>query len=552
MSESERARHVPLACGALGRFDRERLRQMAALLDPGMRTAHEDDQSILMLDREPVAWQGRRQRGLGWIEGATWRGGADDWRVAAERGACGMVVAGRRRFVHSSVSGLAPVYWTEHEGAVYFASRLFPLAQTSPVLLSPDWDAWASMIALRFPLGGRTPFAEIRRLGPFERLRQRLGHARVERPSWPWAELEPHLGVEAGADATAAALREALAPLTGSVLCPLSGGFDSRLLLSALATSGRVRPTAVTVSDDEGAAYEEGLAAAVTQSLGVDHERLGASIEDYWTDWEERARLVEHQFVDHAWLVTLARRVAEGAGPVPDGYALDAFMQTGQRFHVPAVLQARDPRAANDALFDSLRRYGHAHLGLDQGFHAPVVERVREQFLAAAKPFAGHPSQPQLTLYATRTVRGVSTYPNGLIGSRAPVVAPGADHATVTAMLAVPTAEKAERRMIIAVQRRLAPHLVGMPSTNDTPRPERTMPRRWCSDVALAGHRRMLADGPLAEHAAPLQAWLEDPGRGEISPDLRLAMESISLFHHWWRLYRSVLRNVDADALRGR
>lgn len=544
---------MPLACGALGRFDPERVRQMAALLGPGLSPVHEDGESILMLDRKPVAWEGRRQRGLSWIEGATWPSGATDWRAAAERGACGLVVAGRRRFVHSSVSGLAPVYWTEHDGAVYFASRLFALARTSPSPLSPDWDAWASMIALRFPLGGRTPFAEIHRLGPFATLRRRLGRARVEHSSWPWAELEPHLDVEAGADATVAALSDALAPLNGSVLCPLSGGFDSRLLLSALTASGRARPLAITVNDDEGAPWEEGLAADVARSLGVEHECVGARIEDYWADWEERARLVEHQLVDHAWLVTLARRVAGAPAPVPDGYALDAFLQTGQRFHTPAVLDTRDPRASNEALFDSLRRYGHAQLGFDQGFHDPVVERAREQFLTAVKPFTGHPSQPLLAFYATRTVCGVSNGPSGLIGSGARVVAPGADHATVTAMLGVPSAAKTERRLIAAVQRRLAPHLVGMPSTNDTPRPEATMPRRWCSDVALAGHRRMLAEGPLAEHvAAPLKAWLEDPGRGEISPDLRVGMETISLFHHWWRLYRDVLRDVDADALRGR
>lgn len=544
---------APLACGALGRYDRGRVERMASLLGGGMQVAHDDRDSILMLDRAPLRWQGRREQGIGWIEGGAWRGGAADWKQAAKLGACGLVLAGRRRLVHSSVSGLASVFWLDAAGATYFATRLDPLVRSSPAPLSVDWDAWASIFAVRFALGDRTPFAEIRRLGPHTALRRRFGRGRAEAPSWPWAEIEPDLGLEAGTEGTATALRVALSPLEGEVLCPLSGGYDSRALISVLAGSGQAEPVAITVNDDEGAEFEEGFASPVAAALGVRHELLRAQVGDYWTDWEEHHRRVEHRFVDHPWLMPLVRRVDGARAPVPDGYALDTFLLTGARFHTPEVLDTSDPRASNRALFDSLRRYGHGQAGLGERFHEAIVENARAQHEAVVEPFAGHPSQPLLALYATRTVGGVSTNPSALLGCGAPVVVPGADDAVVSPILAVSVEEKRYRRMLTALQRQLLPRLAEMESTNDVLRPERrTLPRRWCSQVAVEGHRRLVADGPLAEHVSPqLTTWLEGPGRGEISPHLRAGMEVVSFFHDWWHLYGGLVKDGDARALLG-
>lgn len=543
---------APAVCGALGRYDRDRVLRMATALGGGSRPVHEDEDSMLLLDREPLRWSGPRERGLGWIEGDLWRArpGVSGWQEAARRGACGLVVEGRRRFLHSAVNGLAPIYWIEDRGATYFASRIDPLVRSSPSPLSIDWDAWASIVALRYPLGERTPFAEIRRLGPFSALRRRLRRTRRESPAWPWAEIEPRLDLDTGAEAAVFALRESLARLEGDVLCPLSGGNDSRLLLSVLAGLGRTSTTAVTVGDDEGDSFEEDLAAPVAAAFEVPHERLAASPEDYPADWEERARKVEHQFVDHAWLVPLARRIAGTTAPVPDGYALDTLMQVGARFHTTEVRDLTNPRASSRALFESLRRYGLAHLALEPSFHDGIVARARAQFLAAARPFEGHPSQPVLALYATRTVRGISAYPSGLLGGRANVLTPGAQDAVATALLSVSSSGKGAGRLQSAVQALVDQRMASLPSTNNTPRSAPHLPRRWRSGPAVEMHRAQLADGPLAPHLSPeLQAWLNDPS-GELSPDLRLGMEAVSLLHSWWNRYRDHLLEVDpADLL---
>jgi hypothetical protein len=541
---------APLICGALGSYERARVLEIAASLGGEVRAVHEDERAMLMLDREPLAWTGRRERGLGWVEGSLWSGGARDWREASRRGACGLVLNGRRRFLHSSVNGLGAVYWLEEDGGTYFASRIDPLVLTARRLLSIDWDAWASIIALRYPLGERTPFAEIRRLEPFSVLRRRLRRARAHSPPWPWAETDPGLDLDHGADAVLEGLRATIAPLDRPAACPLSGGRDSRMVTCALAEIG-MASGALTVSDDEGDTYEEDLAAPVAAALGIGHERVGSSAADYPGEWMQRADDVEYQFVDHAWLVPLARRVAGKGLLLGDGFAIDTLLQRGSRFYRSETLDHRSPRRSSLALFDSLRQYGAAESALGEPLREPLLARAREGFLTAAKPFEGHPAQATLSFYRTRSVRGVSTYPSGLLGRAAQILAPAGSDAVAVAALSVTPEGRSGDGLYGAVFDRLNPAVGALPSTSDTPRRPPRLPRRWCSAPAVDAHREHLEAGPFAPHLSPeLCAWLAAPETGELSPDLRIGIEAISLFHAWCDRYQSRLRNVDIAELR--
>ena len=117
---------------------------MAAALSGGMLTVHTDERSILMLDRDPIEWEGEGQRGLAWVEGDAWRGSAASWEQASRLGACGRGRRGRGRLVHSSVSGLGRVYWIEEGRATYFATRIEPLVGSAPRPLSVDCRARAA------------------------------------------------------------------------------------------------------------------------------------------------------------------------------------------------------------------------------------------------------------------------------------------------------------------------------------------------------------------------------------------------------------------------
>ena len=542
---------APIVLGAIGRFDRERILETVARLNLPLRPAYEDARAFLMLDREPIRWQGVREHGLAWTQGVLWRGAATDWKQASRLGACGLVLRGKQHLIHSGISGLAPVYWAERDRATYFSSRLGLLVAALPGRLSIDWDAWASILIMRYPLGERTPFAEIRRLGPFSAARRRLGGTRIERPASPWVALEPSLDLDTGADAMVAALEEVVSPLEGPVVCPLSGGNDSRMLACLLAGRRGLPVTALTVSDDEGGRFEEDLAASVAERLDCPHEQLRGCPGDYPDDWRLRAERVEYQFVDHAWLVPLARRIASARAPVPDGYALDSFLLAGSRFLSPAVMNAPGARAASEALFDSARQFGHAQLALTPKFHTPLIARARAQFLEAAAPFEGHPSQALLALYMTRSVRGVSTYPAGLLGHGAQVIAPGSDDRVATVALSMTPRAKYGGRAYTAIYERLAPEVGRLPSTGDSIRQPAHLPVRWRSQPAIHAYRHRLDDGPLAAHVAPeLRSWIESPAPGPLNAHLRLGLEGITLFHEWCDRYRDRLEDFSvADLL---
>ncbi len=539
----------PAVCGALGSYDRDRVLRLAAALDGGSRVVHEDERSILLLDREPLRWGGDRQRGLGWIEGCAWHGDPSVWGEASRRGACGLVLEGRRRYLHSSINGLGSIYWIEEKGAIYFASQIDPLVQTSPGPLSIDWDAWASIVALRFPVGGLTPFAEIRRLEPFSLLRSRLRRFRSHSPTWPWAEVEPRLDRGNAAEAVLEGFRAEIAALDRPAAAPLSGGRDSRMVACVLAEAGKAS-AAITVSDDEGDSFEEDLAARVAGALDLPHERLRAQPEQYPANWEERARLVEHQFVDHAWLVPLAQRIDGPGVPIGDGFAIDALLQRSSRFFVPETLDLDHPRRSSLALFDSMRQYGRAEHALADPFRKSLAARARELFLGSAAQFEGNPSHSTLTFYRTRTTHGISNYPSSLLGSKTLVLTPGASDAVAVAALSARPEARDGDALYSAVFELLNPDVGRLPSTADTPRRSAHLLRCWRSDPALEMHRGQLEDGPLAPHLSPdFRQWLSAPQGVELSPDLRLGMEAVSLFHSWWHRYRDRLREVDPAEL---
>jgi hypothetical protein len=545
---------APRACGALGPYDRDRVLRIATRLGCLPQPAHEDKGSILLLDREPVRWESGGRRGIGWIEGEAWRPDArpGDWEDAAELGLTGLVAEGRNRHLHTSLNGLAPIYWMEEGGAVYFASRIDPLVRTSPGPLSIDWEAWAGTISLRYPLGERTPFAQVRRLPNFATLRRRFGgRPRPQAHTWPWAEVEPRVPAAVAAERLVSELERGLAGVEGDVLCPLSGGRDSRILFVALAREGKIA-SAITAPDDEGDTHEEGLAAPVAAALEVPHEQLRPVAADYAADWEERARRVEYQFVDHAWLVPVARRVEGTPAPIPDGFAIDVFFCAGRHFYTEQTLDTANPQRATRALFETLRRYGVGSRALTEDLRGPIESSTWSQFRAATASFEGHPSQPILSLYATRSLRGVSTYSTGLIGDGARMLMPGAAAGVAAAALEVDPHEKLGGTLYDAVLERLGPPAGMFPSTTDAPRRAPHLPRRWRSEAALAMHRRSLAEGPLAPHiATDLLGWLDAPGEVELAGDLRIGMEAVSMLHAWWRRYRDVLDEVDPRDLLG-
>src|SRR5215207_1277024 len=347
----------PAVCGALGDFDPERIERMKKTLgrlEIPLEIVHEDKGSVLLLDREPVSWVGRGARGFGWSEGLATGAEATSWKQAAQRLACcGLVVEGTARYVHSSVSGVTPVYYTEDGDATYFASRIDPLVESSPAgqRLTIDWEAWAGIFLMTAPVGERTPFLEVRRLPPFSTLKHRPGRgAHRLSPAWPWADVS--LEEDAKAEALIEGLRETIREVpAGRLVCPLSGGWDSRLLLMLASERDDLRVSAWTLKSTHRGSDETPYARKVAKALGVPLTQIGRG-RSFWGDQEKVALRCDYQTTHHGWFMPLARRLHGGSHALLDGLAGGIFVKG--HFVTEEMLQTKTRRERLALLWERL------------------------------------------------------------------------------------------------------------------------------------------------------------------------------------------------------
>jgi hypothetical protein len=522
--------------------------RIAGRLHAGLDTVHEDRRSILMLDRPAIEWRAGLRRGFAWSEGLPREGRIRSWGNAArELGACGLVLEPGRRYVHSSVSGVAPVYHVDCDGATYFASRIDPLVTALPMRFSADWRAWAAILTLRHLVGTRTPFAEVSRLPQFAVLRHEGGRGREEPADWPWARIEPTLSVEDGAPAVVEAMREAVASLRPPVSCLLSGGWDSRLLLCLAVEQLDRGVSAYTVNMDVGNDFQERLAADVARALGVEHTIVPAAEDCYWQDWLARLERSDFQHASFPYMLPVTRELAGGGRPVLDGLAIDPR----GRYIAPSMLSPDGGPRTSRMLFRRLR----AKLGtrpedaLSPAIAAAAPTVAKRQLVRASLPFRGHPSEALLTLSAARTMRVVSLLPHAVLGTDLGVLTPFVDDRVVSATLAIDPKATYGAGYFAGLFDLVNPEVGRLPSTNDEHDAiPKTRPRRRDSPAAVRELGRALREGPLAPHlAGELRSHLEAGTLREGIQDGQLHRTAIAIaaLHLWAERYASVLVEPD-------
>ena len=540
-----------LACGALGGYDRDLVLAIARRLDADTAIVHEDDSSILAMDRDPIRWAAQGERGFAWserIDDIT-GSGIRDWRDASsETAACGLVVGDRSAYLHSSVAGIAPIYFLEHEGAVYFATTVDALALSSASRLSVDWEAWASTLALAHPLGDRTPFAEIRRLPPFSRLEAHRGTPVVTEERWPWAEIEPTLDVEAGVEDVIESLRASVGRMgPGPITCQLSGGLDSRLCLALLDELPSADVSALTVDPDTGNDREIRIAATIAEAAGVPHQVIAGEPTDYWSDLERRALRVDYQFARAPWrmpkLATLRERRV-----VVDGFGFDVLAVPGDRFFFEETLDPRGGDSVVESIWDTLRSRRDRRMTriLRGGLGSLVWSSAHRQFMDESERFRGHPARAVLTFYRTREVRGIACAPYAVVGADVRIAMPLIDDQVARGALAISPLKKRGGKLYDAVFERLSPQLLAVGTSRRGGNfPGERIPRRGQSGLVSDALHASIVKGPLAPWVRPraLQR-LTRHHRGK-PPAGVLSVLSIAMFHQWCERYRHLLGEID-------
>lgn len=538
----------PLACGALGRYETDRVGAVAEALGCEMATVHQDAHSTLLLDRPALPWNGEAARGFAWSEAVVRPGPVACWEDAACRwAACGLVVEEHRRYLHSSVAGVAPLYYLRFGAAIYFASRIDALVRAIPSPLSVDWEAWSAIFFLGHAVGDRTTFTEVRRLDPFSTLEAGADgapHVRAER--WPWAEAEPTLAAAEAVDAVVDRARSAVRALPAErIICPLSGGWDSRLLLCLLQEE---RPTRVagayTLPSARDHAGEDHLAAAVAAALGVAHTVVEPQQHRYPSDFARSAHRTDYLRNSRPVFMPLVDRLRSETGLIVHGFGLDMLLDRGGVWQDAERLSAE---AGIAHLWHELTQPAEAVLS--PPLARAMAASARVQLQAEVDQFRGHPAYVFLTLHRTRIVRRVAMMPASLLGHDLSVGIPFADHELTMAGLSVRPSEKLGGRLFRAVFERVNPAVGELPSTNDgTPPAPPPMPSRATSPPA----RRMLAwtalHGPFTPYLATGARerltdpeWPSLPGGGMG----RHFLEMVALFTLWHQRYRDRLGDVE-------
>jgi Asparagine synthase len=530
---------------------------IAAALGGGTGVVHADERSMLALDRPPIRWQGPRQEGLAWserVEPVSTRA-IGSWREAATAGAAsGLVIDGRRRYLHSSVSGMVALYWLEDAGALYFATRIDALASTAERTLSIDWDAWAAILALDYPLGDRTPFSEIKVLPPFATLERRRGRGRVAEERWPWAEVDPHRAVETGTAELLERLRESIARLPpGPIACQLSGGWDSRVCLGLVAEQRRDDTLALTVDHDGGTDRELQIASELARIAGVDHTMVAGPRDGYWSDMVKRTERVDYQLARHPWRMPEIEPLARSGAPVLDGLAFDALAMPGERFFTRDAIASGGNDAAVRGLWKRLKaiQAKRGPTGLDPALARALWASSRRQLLEESQRFRGHRNRLVLTFYRSRLMRGIALSVHRILGTDLPMVTPFLDDQAVRAVLAIRPEEKYGGHVYGHLFDALEPRLAQVPTTSMGELPAgRRLPRRSQSAAAAEAYRDVLRDGPLAPFIRPkLHRVLERHRAGTRNPRVPLAVVGPAVFHLWYRRYRDLVGEADPREL---
>ncbi len=535
----------PYVCGAIGPFDPARLAALRAA-GPGVRAVHEGGDAALFASApiEPYApgrfaWAGRPEA-------------AEPWHVVAE--ACetpGLIDAtdgaGDTVTLHTGAFGLIDVYYLADGEAIYFSGLIEPLLALARRPYEVNWDAWAAILKLTYPLLEDTPYREVRRLPGasalvWSRARRRTA---VERRAPRWVREEPVDRSVTGRDMVAL-LHEALKPYDDRpVLVPVSGGYDSRLLAS-VAVARRMDVESWTTSPDDGLDNDIDFARYVTRELGVPHRIVPQDAAAYPREALWAARRLEFLTSHHAWYSPFAREVHAAGRPIIDGLAGGPLMKN---FMITADAVGAGTEASRQGALLKALSLGEPHLPvLSDAARAWIDDRVAEAFGQATSMLRGHRAELPLSVLHTRTARGIARSPVNLVGPEVSPIFPFLHPEFFDAALSVPVQRKEGGAFYREVLRAANPRAAALPSTNGG-LPHRRVPLRSNGPVAREWNHRMLlrtasVDGLLSDGMREVIAAGPDALTAFSSWNSRFWLRGLVLFGAWLTDYDDLLGDL--------
>lgn len=299
----------------------------------------------------------------------------------------------------------------------------------------------ATLLTLGFPLGARTVFTGVERLGPAGVV-DSVHEVMLRTAALP----QPMSAAPSTAQIVELAM-EALrrtAPHARPVI-PLSGGRDSRMILLGLRRLG-IRPRLLLTADSPTYSVDARLARELASQSGDPLEFLGRLP---WNIDREYWRHTQSSFesLEHGWFLAVALRARALGGAVTDGIGA-GVLSTGSLMKAEAVDLWKSARV------DELADWTVAHAAgttasfrvavRSAGFPLATDDEVKQELVRTLRELSVYPNPLGTFSLLHWTRRGIGASAFGLLG-RENVVAPWMDAALCRALLAIELDEALRR-----------------------------------------------------------------------------------------------------------
>lgn len=182
-----------------------------------------------------------------------------------------------------------PIFYNPKSGAG--STDIWQVMPLADECASFDAEGLYNYLDFGYSVFGQTPVADVRFLAPATRL-YRLGDGALQVEQLP-DPVEDWWGYRLQENEVIELIRErvqtweASLPPEQEIVLPLSGGFDSRLLLWCLRDKSRVRSYTYGLSEDQDRSTEVAHARALAQRFDIRWERIAlGDFHRYFSDWD--------------------------------------------------------------------------------------------------------------------------------------------------------------------------------------------------------------------------------------------------------------------------
>lgn len=308
-----------------------------------------------------------------------------------------LIVDQRTRQVHviTDRCGSLHIYWRQLADGVAVCTSSAVLAKLGDAQLDPV--GVHEFIATGILYENRSLWQGIRKIGPATVLTLDAAGAKQQR-YWDFTAVEPErLNLEQAAEQTHHGLVEVLKALpdTGEpLISDLTGGYDSRLLLTGLLAAQR--PFHTTVSGNANHP-DVTVAARIAAELNLQHQNISAPPLPTAEEFDAAVRMTDGEFdaFDFARILHIHRRLAAGHGMSLNG----SFGELARGYWWELLWPKLASRQPLDVAMVAKKRF--AAIGYDRNIFAPAARldlaaHMTEVAGRAIAPIAGYPNTTQM------------------------------------------------------------------------------------------------------------------------------------------------------------